>query len=125
MLIRTCDGPDTKTTGGGISAVRNSSTLFDDWIPAICQTGTFFETGRPLLPNADADGTCKSARGNIVIIGQYSEQFKANNDLAIFRNQGYAIRADNDGRFCVFISPAGTSVLQPLSRFGFQLGTVQ
>ena len=29
------------------------------------------------------------------------------------------------GRLCVFISPSGTAALEPLTEFGFQLGTVQ
>jgi hypothetical protein len=62
---------------------------------------------------------------NPIIIGQYSEQFKANNDLAMFRNQGFAVMTTSDGRLCVFISPSGTAALEPLTEFGFQLGTVQ
>jgi hypothetical protein len=113
-----------KSSSSSGRTTQGSSTLLEDWIPAVCVPGTFFQGG-DLLPNADGQAFCKSLRNDSIVMGQYNSEFEAKNDLNIFRNAEYATIAGSGGRIQVFISPAARNVLTPLQTFGSSVGVVR
>jgi hypothetical protein len=135
LMLATCEDKPSKTSSGKTSSGRQPSTsatgyagtLYEDWIPAVCQQGTYFDTSNALLPNAIADASCKSARGNPIMMGQFASEFSAKNAVALFRGAEYAIAAVDTGTgevVQVFLSPAAPSALAPLRSFGFVINTV-
>jgi hypothetical protein len=130
VTLATCDlgNKPSKKAGGGqpaSSGTGYSGSLFDDWIPAVCQPGTYFDSSNALLPNATADATCKSARGNPILMGQFTEEFTAKNAVAMFRGAEYAVAAPATGGVVqVFLSPTAKNALAPLRSFGFVIMTV-
>lgn len=109
-------------TGGGSERTGSStrqSFLYNDWLPALCRPGTFYDG--EALHNAAASGTCYSRGGMPILIGQYDSEFRARNDLAMYISGEYALDTTNDGRVILFISPSQTNVLQPLEQFGFEI----
>lgn len=126
------DGPgeDTASAESGVSSpagtspVATASTL-DDWLSAVCKPGSY-RNGNNRLPNAQAGGTCISlgANGMPILIGQYESKFGMDSDIAMFRMRSYAAAQTDGGLYQVFIALGrGLVALQPLSQYGFVLGT--
>jgi hypothetical protein len=138
VLAVIADAIDSRLSDGGTSSKPKqrsdsssgtssgySGSLYDDWIPAVCQPGTYFDSSNALLPNATADATCKSARGNPILMGQFTEEFTAKNAVAMFRGAEYAVAAPATGGVVqVFLSPTAKNALAPLRSFGFVINTV-
>ena len=107
------------------SAAMGIPSNLDDWLSAVCKPGTY-RNGNNRLPNAQAGGTCMSlgTNGMPIFMGQYSSKFGMESDIAIFRMRSYAALQTDSGAFQVFIALGpGSSVLQPLAEYGFDLGT--
>lgn len=96
----------------------------DEWIGSVCKTGTFAD-GRG-LPDATGKAMClpKSGMGYI-LIGQYDSDFKMRNALAQVGTTYYVSGIEPDGTIVVFAvnQGAGSSILEPLTQFGFTINT--
>lgn len=118
-------GSESRSSGSSESGSSGSS-LFDDWIPAVCQPGTYSDS-RSVLRSADASALCRplGGGGGAILIGQYSEQFKVRNDLVLFKRAEYATMSTSDGRICMFIAPGAPGHLDALGAYGFDIGVNQ
>lgn len=109
----------TPSTSDSASASTHSTQ--DEWLEAVCKPGTFRNGGREILRNADGQASC-SARlsGSPIILGQYSDEYMARNDVTALHMPSAIARTDS-GDWEVFISfgdPSGRA-LEPLAELGF------
>lgn len=119
----------TTARGGSTDAtsaiIRGSS---DDWYAAVCRSGTFQDGGGngQWLTNAVGRASCDSSVSmqNWIFIGQYSSDYLARNDSALFKRAGgsSAMIRDTDG-YMLFLSPTDKTgaTLQPLAKYGFAI----
>jgi hypothetical protein len=114
-----------KSNGSKASAPPSSS---EQWFQAVCKSGTFRGGGGngQWLSNSVSRSSCGSSQVPSVwiFIGQYSSDYLARNDAALYHFGSSAMTRDTDG-YMLFAAPTDRSAasLQPLVQFGFTITT--
>lgn len=116
--------PRPSPTGDGTedpSSARSTSAPAD-WISSVCRRGTYHLSGGNKLPNATSSSWCQSSQGGTGIsFFTYSSTFLMKNDLH-FGAGSYATLTDSSGMVWLVRSfAAKSSVLAPLTQFGFDV----
>lgn len=113
---------------GGSKASTARASSSDQWFNAVCQQGFFRDGGGngQWFTNAVGRASCASSQNPSIwiFIGQYTSEYLADNDAALFRLGGgaTAMMGHTDGYwlFAGLTDKSGIS-LQPLTQFGFTI----
>lgn len=98
----------------------------DEWLDAICATGTFVDAGGDLPDAAQGTGFCKARFGQgSISIGKYDSDFKMRNALAQTAKTYYVSGIESDGTVIVFAVDTSQLALKPLTKFGFTINAVR
>jgi len=110
-----------KASHSGTPGSISGST--EQWVEAVCRTGTFADRNPP--PDAEGGALCMPKSGSgVITIGQYDSNFKMRNAIAMLQAKYYASAITSDETVWVFAVMAGdASILEPLTQFGFRINT--
>lgn len=126
VLIVTTSKSGSRNDASIGTGSHNITGTQDDWVEAVCQTGTFMD-GLGGLPGAKASAYCRARTTNAAInISQFDSDYKMRNAIAMLHIKYYVSGIEPDGTVIVFSAPGGgrsASDLEPLTQFGFTITT--
>jgi len=100
---------------------------FDDWLQAVCQTGTYLNGGAVPFRNATGSGNCRPSNGPRVyrvFIANWDSDFAMRNDMVAGRVHYYVAGRNGDLITAFAVQGPSSAPLEPLTQFGFTINTI-